>query len=242
MSARVALEHGAAESLSSLAPGVVAAAEGILQEKRILEQTYFARLLDGRMSFTEFTATQQQFYFAVRFFSRPIAALVARCPDSAMRMNLVHNLAEEQGDFLPTEAHDRTFLRFLASIGVPLERMKHLEEGPAVRAFNCALLGACQGGELELAFGCLGIIEHAFAEISAFLGRAVVARGWITEENLVHYKLHAAIDKRHAAEFFAIVEPGWQSDPAKQALIRQGLMLGRHVFARLYEDLETEVA
>jgi pyrroloquinoline-quinone synthase len=50
------------------------------------------------------------------------------------------------------------------------------------------------------------------------------------------------IDKRHAEEFFAIVEPAWQTDPAKRAMIRQGLMLGRHVFARLYEDLERETA
>jgi pyrroloquinoline-quinone synthase len=220
----------------------VAEAEKLLRGRPILEQSYFSRLVDGRMSAAEFSATQQQFYFAVRFFSRPIAALVARCPDSTTRMDLVHNLAEEQGDFMPTEAHDSTFLRFLASIGVSPDGMKQVEEGPAVRAFNCALLGACQGGELELAFGCLGIIEHTFADISALIGRAVVARGWVTEEDLVHYKLHAAIDKRHAEEFFAVIEPAWQTDPVKRRSIRQGLALGHHIFARLYEDLEREAA
>jgi pyrroloquinoline-quinone synthase len=242
MSARTAEEFKTGKVAPAAAPGIVAAAEEILRGRSIVDQSYFQRLVDGRMSFEAFTATQQQFFFAVRFFSRPIASLVARCPDSSMRMDLVHNLAEEQGDFIPTEAHDRTFLRFLASIGVTPERMKQVGEGPSVRAFNCALMGACQSSEMELAFGCLGIIEHAFADISALIGRAVVARGWVTGENLVHYKLHAEIDKRHAEEFFAVVEPAWQADGVKQRTIRQGLELGRHIFARLYEDLEREAA
>jgi pyrroloquinoline-quinone synthase len=242
MSARTAEEFKSGEAAPAAAPCIVAAAEEILRARPIVGQSYFQRLVDGRMGLDEFTATQQQFFFAVRYFSRPVAALVARCPDSAMRMDLVHDLAEEQGDFIPTEAHDRTFARFLASIGVTPGRMKQAAEGPGVRAFNLALMGACQNGELELAFGCLGIIEHAFADISALIGRAVVARGWVTEGNLVHYKLHAEIDKRHAEEFFAVVEPAWQVDGLKQKSIRQGLELGRHVFSRLYEDLEREAA
>lgn len=224
------------------APGIVAAAEQLLRSRPILGQSHFTRLFDGRMSLEEFSRSQSQFFFAVRFFSRPIAALVARCPDSALRMDLVHNLAEEQGDFLPSEAHDRTFLRFLSSIGVSPEQMKQTMAGPAVQAFNYALLGACQGGEMEVAFGCLGIIEHAFADISARIGQAVVARGWVAQDNLVHYKLHAEIDKRHAEEFFAVVEPAWQADPTKRELIQQGLALGHHIFGRLYDDLDREAA
>src|SRR6476620_9938230 len=99
MSARTADEFKTGEAVTAAAPGIVAAAKKILHDRPILVQSYFQRMQDGRMSATEFSATQQQFYFAVRFFSRPIAALVARCPDSTMRMDLVHNLAEEQGDF-----------------------------------------------------------------------------------------------------------------------------------------------
>ena len=90
---------------------------------------------------------------------------------------------------------------------------------------------------MEVAFGCLGIIEYAFAEISALIGRAVAARGWVTHGNLVHYTLHSEIDRRHAEEFFAVIEPAWVTQPEKQPLIRQGLALGRHAFSRLYEDL-----
>jgi pyrroloquinoline-quinone synthase len=242
MSARTGVDRKADGAAAASAPGIIAAAEDLLRDRPIVGQSYFKRLTDGRMTGSEFSVTQEQFYFAVRFFSRPIAALVARCTDSTMRMDLVHNLAEEQGDFIQTQAHDRTFLQFLSSMGVSPERMKQVEEGPAVRAFNCALLGACHAGEMEQAFGCLGIIELAFAEISALIGKAVVARGWVPEENLVHYKLHAEIDRRHAEEFFAVVEPAWRTDVAKRRWIREGLELGLHVFARLYEDLEREAA
>ncbi len=82
----------------------------------------------------------------------------------------------------------------------------------------------------------MGIIEYAFAGISAAIGSAVVRRGWVAADQLVHYKLHAEIDERHAEEFFAVVEPHWD-DPRRRYLTRQGLELGAHVFDRLYRDL-----
>ena len=95
---------------------------------------------------------------------------------------------------------------------------------------------ACVLDELEVGIGCMGIIEHAFAEISAAIGRAVVERGWVSAERLVHYKLHAEIDERHAEEFLAVVEPRW-SDPARRYYVEQGLELGAYIFDRLYRDL-----
>jgi pyrroloquinoline-quinone synthase len=82
----------------------------------------------------------------------------------------------------------------------------------------------------------MGIIEHAFARISAVIGQAVVARGWVREADLVHYRLHAEVDERHAEEFFAIVEPGWETE-GRRYYIEQGLELGAYVFDRLYRDL-----
>jgi pyrroloquinoline-quinone synthase len=213
----------------------------LLARQPIIAQRYFARLRDGTMDRAAFLRSQRQFFFAVRFFSRPIAALISRLPDSARRIDLVHNLAEEQGDFLPEQAHDRTFAAFLQSLGTWPAEMEREEEGAAVQAFNHALLGVCLGGEVVTAFGCLGVIEYAFAEISALIGRAVVDCGWVADDDLVHYKLHAEIDQRHAAEFFAIIEPDF-ADPAKRRLITQGLALGHYLFARLYEDLDTLAA
>ena len=208
-------------------------ADALLLARPILDNPYFAALRDGTMDHATFVRTQRQFFFAVRFFSRPMAALMARMPDSESRRVLMHNLAEEHGfddeadgGLHPAMAHDRTFLAFLATLGV--DSMSGETEGPAVRAFNLALLGACQNEPPALAFASLGIIEYTFADISALIGKAVVERGWIAQSELVHYKLHAAIDKRHASEFFAAIEM------ADVQTMTDGLALGLHIFDQLY--------
>lgn len=219
------------------APGIMRAATQLLEARPLLAGRYFEALTRGAMSRDGFLRSQQQFFFAVRFFSRPIAALVSRIPDSAGRMDLVHNLAEEQGDFDPAQAHDRTFQAFLRSVGVSERQFAAEQEGPAVQAFNHALLGTCLGADTDLAFGCLGIIELAFADISALIGRTVVERGWVAYEDLVHYKLHAEIDKRHAEEFFEVIEAAYQQGGSAARQIGAGLALGHHVFGRFYDDL-----
>jgi pyrroloquinoline-quinone synthase len=82
----------------------------------------------------------------------------------------------------------------------------------------------------------MGVIEHAFSGISARIGHLVVERGWIAPDALVHYKLHAEIDQRHAEEFFAVIEPKWDA-PGRRYFIEQGLDLGAYIFDRLYRDL-----
>ena len=89
---------------------------------------------------------------------------------------------------------------------------------------------------LDVGICCMGIVEHAFARISAMIGKAVVERGWIAPQDLVHYTMHAELDIRHAEEFFAIVEPGWE-DHRRRAMIEQGLGLGAYAFDQLYRGM-----
>jgi pyrroloquinoline-quinone synthase len=48
--------------------------------------------------------------------------------------------------------------------------------------------------------------------------------------------LHAEIDERHAEEFFAVVEAGWQNG-SRRYYVEQGLELGTYIFDRLYRDM-----
>src|SRR5262249_29952651 len=132
--------------------------------------------------------------------------------------------------------HHNTFQQFLRSIHCEPEKLDAMSLWPAVRAFNSVLTTACVLDELEVGIGCMGIIEYAFAGISACIGSTVVRRGWVPAERLVHYKLHAEIDQRHAEEFFAVVEPRWQDTRARY-YIEQGLELGAYSFDRLYRDM-----
>ena len=227
--------------------GLLPHVDQLLSREPILRNAYFTTLRDGTISRETFLETQMQFFYAVRFFPRPMAVLTSRIPDSAGRKPLIHNLAEEHGAedepraggglFCPERAHDRTFLSFLDSLGATRRQVRETAESSAVRAFNLGLFGACAAEPVELAFAALGIIEYAFAEISAEIGRTVVERGWVEARKLVHYTTHAEIDRRHAAEFFDAVAEAWAAGGVRRDNVVSGLRLGHFLFDRLYVDL-----
>lgn len=221
---------------ASRAPQVSAYAAAVLKRMAILDNPYLTALADGSMTRALFQASQEQFFFAVTFFPRPMAALVGRIEDPHLRLDILGNLVEEHGEFNASAFHHNTFKRFLASIKANADTLDALDLWPEVRAFNSVLTASCVLDEVEVGIGCMGIIEHAFAGISAKIGNAVVARGWVEASQLVHYTLHAQIDERHADEFYAVVEAQW-NDARRRYLIVQGLELGAYIFDRLYRDL-----
>jgi pyrroloquinoline-quinone synthase len=223
-------------SQPSRAPCVTRRADAVLKRVNILQNPYLEALTDGSMTPECFRRTQEQFFFAVTFFPRPMAALVGRIPDPRQRLDILHNLVEEHGEFQEQCFHHTTFQQFLRTLGSQPEKLSSVPVWPALRAFNSVLTASCVLDELEVGVGCMGIIEYAFAGISALIGKAVVERGWVAADRLVHYKLHAAIDERHAEEFFAVIEPFW-GDERRRYYIEQGLELGAYIFDRLYRDL-----
>src|SRR5213075_2539860 len=175
---------------TSRAPRVTAAAERVLEKSGIHGNPYLQTLGDGSMTLKGFRRSQEQFFFAVSFFPRPMAALVGRVPDPKARLDILHNLVEEHGEFNEELFHHTTFQRFLRSIGSEPEKLETAATPPALRAFNSVLTCACVLDELEVGVACMGIIEYAFASIPATIGQAVVQRGWVRQEALVHYALH----------------------------------------------------
>jgi pyrroloquinoline-quinone synthase len=223
-------------SQPSRAPRVTARADAVLKRINILHNPYLNALTDSSMTLECFRRTQEQFFFAVTFFPRPMAALVGRIPDPRQRLDILHNLVEEHGEFEEQFFHHTTFQQFLRTLGSQREKLDGLFVWPALRAFNSVLTASCVLDELEVGVACMGIIEYAFAGISAVIGKTVVQRGWVSAEQLVHYKLHAEIDERHAEEFFAVIEPAWD-DERRRYYIEQGLDLGAYRFDRLYRDM-----
>tara|TARA_B100001123_G_scaffold16223_1_gene18380 strand:- start:2326 stop:3036 length:711 start_codon:yes stop_codon:yes gene_type:complete len=221
----------------SRAPQVTARADEVIKRVGVLQNSYFSGLASGEMDLECFRLTQEQFFFAVTFFPRPMAALVAKIPDPKMRLDILHNVVEEHGEFNVDEFHHTTFQRFLKSIGsdvTPLEDQSQWSLWSPVRAFNSCLTTSCVLDELEVGVACLGIQEYIFSDVSAIIGKAVVENGWVAADDLIHYKLHAEIDKRHAEEIFAVVEPKWESH---RYFIEQGLELGAYIFDRMFRDL-----
>jgi pyrroloquinoline-quinone synthase len=210
-------------------------ADAVIDRIGLLSNPYFDAL-KSRMSLDAFRRGQEQFFFAVRYFPRPMAALLSRMPDPLGRLDMLQNIVEEHGDFHPERFHQNTFLTFLDRIGArnPLEN--GIKMSSAVHAFNSVLMSACLTDPTEVAICTLGIIEYAFATISTLIGQTVSTRGWLSREQMIHYTLHAELDVQHAEEFFVLVESRCD-DALGREMIERGLELGGYAFDQLYRGL-----
>ena len=212
--------------------------EEILEECGFRQNPYFTALRDGSFDKEDFIESQIQFFFAVVFFSRPMAILAAKIPTTDLRMEVVRNVWEEHGEGNLSSVHRNTFLEFLSRIGdVSEEDINKRYLWPSVRIFNTTLVGTCTLDEYLVGVGVMGIIERMFMEISTWLGQGIVSRGWLSEERLVHYDLHEVLDLKHSEDFFNVVQPSWDRLKENRYYIDQGLTMGASLFNLLYEQL-----
>lgn len=199
---------------------------------------YFAALRDGRFARADFVETQVQFFYAVLFFSRPMAAVAAKIPSAQQRVEILRNVWEEHGEGAEAAGHGSTFGAFLDRLdGLSAADCDRRVLWPETRIFNTTLAGVAVLDEYLVGTAALGIIERMFADIAGWIGTAVVDQGWMTADRLVHYRLHQTLDARHAADFFDVVRGPWESDPTARYYVEQGLWLGATAFNTLYEGL-----
>lgn len=212
--------------------------EQILAESGYRTNPYFEALNDGSFELEDFVETQIQFFFAVVFFSRPMAILAAKIPTPDLRMEIVRNVWEEHGEGNMDAVHRNTFVELLHRIGgVTEDEIEKRYLWPTVRIFNTTLVGTCTLDEYLVGVGMMGIIERMFCEISAWIGEGILKRGWLTNETLIHYNLHEKLDVKHSQDFFDVVAPSWERSEENKYYIDQGLTMGASVFNLLYEKL-----
>jgi pyrroloquinoline quinone (PQQ) biosynthesis protein C len=204
---------------------------------RPLASPYLAALADGSMSRDDFVETQIQFFFAVVFFSRPMAVLAGRLPRPEMRLALLENVGDEHGEGNLRLCHERTFLTLLERLGALPAEIERRALWPEVRAFNTVLAGACTLDDTLTGLAALGIIEDMFSSISAAIGRSILARGFLRADEIVHYATHEALDVSHAEGFYSLLDGPYAAHPRHAYQIEQGLGLGAYAFLRMYEDL-----
>jgi pyrroloquinoline quinone (PQQ) biosynthesis protein C len=214
------------------------AIQTILDETKYEQNPFFIALRDGSFTKEDFVETQIQFFIAVIFFSRPMAAVAAKIPVAKQRVEVLRNVWEEHGEGTTNAQHGETFLVLLNRLaGITEEDVDKRVLWPEVRMFNTTLTGACVMDEYLVGVGVMGMIERMFADISAWIGQSLVERGWLTRETLIHYNLHAELDIKHAGDFFNVLRPAWDASPESRYYIEQGLRLGAHAFYCLYEGL-----
>jgi len=212
--------------------------------KDVLDQTpyrsnpYFQSLRDGQMSFEDFLETQIQFYYAVVFFARPMSVLASRIPAAEHRVEILRNVWEEHGEGDPAKSHGATFQEFLSRLGgIKPEEIQRRALWPEIQNFNSALAGTCALDDYVVGASMLGIIERMFCEISNWIGRGVIERGWLRQDQMIHYNLHEVLDVRHSEDFFNVLRPAWEKSAQDRHLIAQGLRAGATVFNQLYRGL-----
>lgn len=214
--------------------------EQVLRDTNYEENPYFKNLREKNFKKEDFIETQIQFFYAVIFFSRPMAALAAKIPTPELRLEVLRNAWEEHGEGSLTQAHGKTFLEFLKRIGGITEEQVYLRGLWAdVRIFNTTLSGASVLDDFIIAVGTLGIIERMFSDISARIGQGVIANGWLKEDEMIHYALHQELDIKHSEDFFKILDAPFKKSAANRYLIEQGLRLGATLFNNLYLGLWT---
>jgi len=222
---------------SSPPDGLDALRATVKAHSRVLENRYVTALDDGSLSREDFVETQVQFFFAVVFFSRPMAVLAARLPRADMRMPLLDNVLDEHGKGNPRLTHEHTFLDLLSRLGVTEAEVEQRALWPEVRAFNTALTGLCLMDDPYTALAVLGIIEDSFATLSARIGQGIVTRGWLPSDRVVHYALHEELDVEHAEGFYRVLRAPFAAQARHRYQIAQGLELGAYIFRAMYDGL-----
>jgi pyrroloquinoline-quinone synthase len=210
----------------------------LLSECGFRANPYLTGLAGGELELSDFVETQIQFYHAVTFFSRPMAALAGKIPTPRLRVEILRNAWEEHGEGDPLRSHGTTFRAFLSRLaGVTEADIERRALWPEVRQFNTVLAGACVLDEYLVGAAVMGMIERMFCEISFVIGKGVVARGWLPASRMIHYDLHEKLDVKHAQDFFDVVREAWEQSRENRYAIEQGLRLGATCFNGLYEGL-----
>jgi len=210
----------------------------ILKEIDYPSNPYFKTLHNGEFDLEDFVETQKQFYYAVTFFSRPMAALSAKIPTPELRLEIVRNVWEEHGEGDAGKIHGNTFIEFLHRLaGVKPDILEKSKLWPETRIFNTGLVGTCVLDEYQVGASLMGMIELMFSDISSIIGRGIVKRGWLKEKEMIHYSLHEELDIKHSQDFFDILEKPWKSSKNERYLVEQGLLMGAQIFNNFYEGL-----
>jgi len=210
----------------------------LLHDINYKNNPYFVNLHKGTFSKEDFIETQIQFYFAVVFFNRPMSALAAKIPTPELRLEILKNIWEEHGEGDLNKAHGKSFLEFLAAIGdVSYKKIMQKALWPEVRAFNTCLSGACVLDDFMVGTAMMGMIERMFCDISVILAKGIIKQGWLSDDTLLHYNVHAELDIKHSDDFFQILSEPWKKSDENKYFIEQGLRLGGTIFNNLYKGL-----
>ncbi len=198
------------------------------------EFPYVRGVVDGAVSQHDFVQTQLQFFFAVEAYPSHLATLAARSKTPGARKTLEENVRDEQGAGHAAHSHAQTFRGLLEKLGVTAAETDATPHWPCVDVFNAGVKEACGAAPEESGLATVAAIEDLFTTISRDLGNAIVNRGWLAREEVVHYNVQETLDRTHADALYRELDA--VGDSAAPQVVK-GLEKGVGLMADLYAGL-----
>lgn len=210
--------------------------DSILDDIKFFHNPYFKNLKNGDFEKVDFIETQIQIYNVIHIFPKLLADLLVKLPEGTAKMNIVQNLYEDHNT--DSAEDDRSLLLlFLNKLGISKEEINKRILWPEARMFIMAARGTCALDTYIVAAAFLGAIEFMFLSVAKWTEFGLVERGWLTDKDLLYYANHEKLDKKHAQNFFDLIEKRWDSSEVDKYYIKQGLLLGAFAFNDLYKHL-----
>lgn len=210
--------------------------DSILDDIKFFHNPYFKNLKNGDFEKVDFIETQIQIYNVVSVFPKLLSDLIAKIPEGNLRMNIVQNLYE--GHSVDASEDDQNLLAlFLNRLGMPKSEIDKRALWPEARMFMMTARGTTALDSYVVAAGFLGAVECMFLSVAKWIEFGLVERGWLTDKDLLYYANHEKMDKKHAQNFFDLIDKPWNDSEVDKYYIKQGLLLGAFAFNDLYEHL-----
>ena len=158
----------------SLPAGLKDYLETEIHALKLEQHPYFSGLINGRISKQAFLDSQIQFAYLVRFFSRPMASVVANIPNDVKRMAIVDNLWEEHGKGNPERIHGKTIVTLIERLGGDTSVLASNNISPGIEIFNTALKGIATFEDYRVSASVFGGIERTFVDVSSLICQAII--------------------------------------------------------------------
>ncbi len=211
--------------------------DALLEEIGYRRNPYFSALLEKRFAREDFVETQIAFCHQVAMFNRAMMLAATHIARPERRWPAVANVVDEHHRGDVARAHHFTIREFVRRVsGDPDIDIDARAMWPEVSQNVAVMLGSSLLGH-DYGLSGLAMVERMFADISGWIAEGVVSNGWLSEEQLIHYNLHAQLDMRHADELFDVLREDWERGPESRYYVVQGMWVGGWSFNALYTGL-----
>ncbi len=185
----------------------------LIDEKHLLKHAFYQLWEKGTLPLEVMQKYAEQYYHLERNFPNFLSAMLMTCDDEAARSSILENFNDETAGEMN---HRELWLRFGECIGSTREDMKNSEMLPETAAAIETFKSLCSGSFLT-GSAALAAYESQIPAIAAKKVEGLVRNyGIKSEEGIAFFRVHGAIDAKHAQAWWDIIENFAVTDEQKE--------------------------